>query len=80
MPISRSSAAFLTVIIGQIQSERRDARSARCDWSTYTDQYFGMLEQLKARVITHVVFDDIIGDPHRAWNEKVCAHNTGSHR
>ena len=47
--------------------------STRCTWETYTDQFISMLAGLNERNITHVVFGDIMGEPHRAWNEKVCA-------
>jgi diphthine-ammonia ligase len=47
--------------------------STRCTWDTYTDQFIAMLASLEAQGITHVVFGDIMGEPHRAWNEKVCA-------
>jgi diphthine-ammonia ligase len=46
--------------------------SARCGWDTYTDAYIATLAHLPARGITHVVFGDIMGDRHRAWNERVC--------
>jgi len=44
-----------------------------CTWESYTDQYIAMLGEAKSHGITHVVFGDIMGAPHRAWNEKVCA-------
>ena len=47
--------------------------TTRCTWETYTDQFVAMLAGLRERSITHVVFGDIMGEPHRAWNEKVCA-------
>jgi uncharacterized protein (TIGR00290 family) len=46
--------------------------SARCSWDSYTDEYTAMLGRLSERGITHVVFGDIVGDDHRAWNERVC--------
>jgi diphthine-ammonia ligase len=47
--------------------------STRCTWETYTDQFISMLTGLEEHGISHVVFGDIMGEPHRAWNEKVCA-------
>jgi diphthine-ammonia ligase len=49
--------------------------TTRCTWETYTDQYVAMLRDVKARGISHVVFGDIMGESHRAWNEKVCAEH-----
>ena len=46
--------------------------SARCSWDTYTDEFVATLARLPERGITHVVFGDIMGDGHRAWNEGVC--------
>ena len=45
----------------------------RCSWSTYTDEYCGMLGEAAAVGVTHVIFGDIMGDAHRAWDERVCA-------
>ena len=42
-------------------------------WERYTDEYIRLLGEAKALGITHVVFGDIMGDAHGAWNEKVCA-------
>lgn len=47
----------------------------RCSWPTYTDRYVHLLAQLRRHDVTHVVFGDIIGEDHRAWNERVCAHH-----
>lgn len=44
-----------------------------CSWSTYTDEYCGMLGEAAALGVTHVIFGDIMGDAHRAWDERVCA-------
>ena len=70
---SRSHGLRPEVIAAQADRLGLEPLSARCVWSTYTDQYVAMLEQLRTRNITHVVFGDIMGDPHRAWNEDVCA-------
>jgi diphthine-ammonia ligase len=72
---SRSHGLRPGVIAAQAARLSLESLSARCNWNTYTDQYLAMLEQLKARAITHVVFGDIVGDSHRAWNEMVCAHH-----
>ena len=49
--------------------------SARCSWDSYTEQYVGLLGELRSRDVTHVVFGDIMGDAHRAWNQEVCARH-----
>lgn len=72
---SRSHGLRPDVILAQAARLGLESLSARCSWNTYTDQYVAMLRQLKTRAITHVVFGDIVGDSHRAWNEKVCAHH-----
>lgn len=48
-----------------------ESLTTRCTWQTYTDQYVSMLGGLAARGITYVVFGDIMGKPHREWNERV---------
>lgn len=52
-----------------------ESLTTRCTWQTYTDQYVALLGEVKARGITHVIFGDIMGEPHKAWNEQVCAHH-----
>ena len=50
-----------------------ESLTMRCTWETYTDQFVSMLGGMEERGITHVVFGDIMGEPHRAWNQQVCA-------
>jgi uncharacterized protein (TIGR00290 family) len=47
--------------------------TGRCSWSSYTDEYVRLLGDAAATGITHVIFGDIMGDAHRAWDERVCA-------
>lgn len=47
--------------------------SGRCSWRSYTDEYIRVLGDAAGAGITHVIFGDIIGEPHRAWDERVCA-------
>jgi uncharacterized protein (TIGR00290 family) len=70
---SRSHGLRPDVVAAQANRLGLEQLSACCSWSTYTDQYVALLAQLPARGITHVVFGDIAGDAHRAWNERVCA-------
>ena len=72
---SRSHGLRPDVIAAQASRLGIESLTTRCTWQTYTDQYVAMLGEVKARGITHVVFGDIMGEPHRAWNEQVCAHH-----
>ena len=45
----------------------------RCSWTTYTEEYVRMLDAAVALGVTHVIFGDIMGDAHRAWDTRVCA-------
>jgi diphthine-ammonia ligase len=47
--------------------------TGRCSWRSYTTEYIRLLSEASAMGITHIVFGDIMGDAHRAWDEGVCA-------
>lgn len=72
---SRSRSHGLSPAVVDAQSARLGLPlyTERCSWQTYTDQYLQLLERLKPLDVTHMIFGDIIGDSHRAWNERVCA-------
>jgi diphthine-ammonia ligase len=70
---SRSHGLRPDVIAAQASRLGLEPLSAQCSWETYTDRYVALLAELAPRGITHVVFGDIAGDAHRAWNERVCA-------
>jgi len=72
---SRSHGLRPDVIAAHAFRLGMESLSARCDWDTYTDQYVTLLGELRSRAVTHVVFGDIMGDAHRAWNLQVCAHH-----
>jgi uncharacterized protein (TIGR00290 family) len=72
---SRSHGLRPDIIAAHASRLGIESLTTRCSWQTYTDQYVALLGEAKARGITHVVFGDIIGEPHRAWNEQVCAHH-----
>jgi uncharacterized protein (TIGR00290 family) len=44
-----------------------------CSWRSYTKEYIRLLSDASAMGVTHVIFGDIMGDAHRAWDEGVCA-------
>ena len=74
---SRSRSHGLTPAVIDAQAGRLGlpVYIERCSWATYTDRYQQLLTQLRQHAITHVIFGDIMGDDHRAWNERVCAHH-----
>ncbi len=47
--------------------------TGRCSWRSYTREYIRLLSDAAAMGITHIIFGDIMGDAHRAWDEGVCA-------
>jgi uncharacterized protein (TIGR00290 family) len=69
---SRSHGLRPAIVAAHAARLQLEPFSARCSWDTYTDEFMAMLAHLPARGITHVVFGDIAGDTHRAWNERVC--------
>jgi len=44
-----------------------------CSWRSYTKEYIRLLSDASAMGVTHIIFGDIMGDAHRAWDEGVCA-------
>lgn len=70
---SRSHGLRPDVIAAQALRLGVESLTTRCTWDTYTAHYIAMLGQARARGATHVVFGDILGAGHRAWNEQVCA-------
>jgi len=44
-----------------------------CSWRSYTNEYIRVLSEASAMGVTHIIFGDIMGDAHRAWDEGVCA-------
>ena len=72
---SRSRSHGLTPAVIAAQADRLGlpVHVGRCSWPTYTGQYLALLAETQQHDITHVIFGDIMGDTHRAWNERVCA-------
>jgi uncharacterized protein (TIGR00290 family) len=71
----RSRSHGLRPEIIEEHAKRLGIRSftGRCTWSSYTDEYTRVLGEAAADGVTHVIFGDIMGDAHRAWDERVCA-------
>ena len=70
---SRSHGLRPDIIAAHAQRLGVASLTGRCSWSSYTDEYTRVLGSAAAIGITHVIFGDIMGDAHRAWNERVCA-------
>ena len=70
---SRSHGLRPDVIAAQAERLGMTTISGRCSWATYTDEYVRMLGAAVALGVTHIIFGDIMGDAHRAWDERVCA-------
>ena len=71
----RSRSHGLRPDVIEAHARRLGIRSltGRCSWPTYTEEYSRLLSSAAALGITHVIFGDIMGDAHRAWDERVCA-------
>jgi uncharacterized protein (TIGR00290 family) len=70
---SRSHGLRPAVIAAQAERLGLTSITGRCSWATYTDEYGRMLGAARLLGVTHVIFGDIMGDAHRAWDERVCA-------
>jgi diphthine-ammonia ligase len=72
---ARSRSHGLRPEVIAAHAERLGIRNltGHCSWSSYTDEYIRLLGDASAMGITHIIFGDIIGDAHRAWDERVCA-------
>lgn len=72
---SRSHGLTPEVIRAQAARLRLPVHIERCSWPAYTDRYLALLDRLRQHHVTRVIFGDIMGEDHRAWNVKVCAHH-----
>lgn len=74
---SRSRSHGLRPEVVEAQAARLGipAHVETCTWPTYTDRFIGLLARAAAHDITHVIFGDIMGDAHRAWDERVCGEH-----
>ena len=70
---SRSHGLRPDIIAAHAQRLGVTSITGRCSWTTYTDEYGRMLAAAAGLGVTHVIFGDIMGDAHRAWDERVCA-------
>jgi uncharacterized protein (TIGR00290 family) len=74
---SRSRSHGLRPAVVEAQASRLGipGYSERCSWPTYTDRFVDLLALAAPHDITHVIFGDIMGESHRAWNERVCGQH-----
>jgi uncharacterized protein (TIGR00290 family) len=70
---SRSHGLRPEVLTAHAQQLGISNLTGRCSWRSYTKEYVRLLAQASAMGVTHVIFGDIMGDAHRAWDEGVCA-------
>jgi uncharacterized protein (TIGR00290 family) len=70
---SRSHGLRPDIIAAHAQRLGVRSLTGRCSWSSYTDEYARALASAAALGVTHVIFGDIMGDPHREWDQRVCA-------
>ena len=72
---SRSHGLRPEVVAAQASRLGIPYYTEQCTWPTYTDRFVDLLSHALPHEITHVIFGDIMGDSHRAWNERVCGQH-----
>jgi len=72
---SRSHGLRPGIIAAHAQRLGVRSLTGRCSWTSYTGEYARVLASAAALGVTHVIFGDIMGDAHRAWDERVCARH-----
>ena len=70
---SRSHALPLELIRKQAAAMNLEVRIRNASWATYEDEFVTALKQYRADGFTSAVFGDIDLQPHRDWEERVCA-------
>jgi uncharacterized protein (TIGR00290 family) len=70
---SRSHAIPLSLIKAQARAMGRELVVRNASWKTYEAVFVQTLQQLRAAGHTTAIFGDIDLQPHRDWEEKVCA-------
>ena len=71
--LSRSHGIPVGLLEAQARALGCAHRRASASWSDYEPVFVRELQRLRADGITHMVFGDIDLQPHRDWEEKVCA-------
>jgi uncharacterized protein (TIGR00290 family) len=70
---TRSHAIPREVMQAQAEALGMELVGPNASWGDYESVFVGALKSLKARGVGDVVFGDIDLEPHREWEEKVCA-------
>lgn len=72
--VSRSHGIPLAILEQQAAQMHLPLVAVPASWSQYEENYIATLHQIKEKyAIEGVVFGDIDLEPHREWEEKVCA-------
>jgi len=69
---SRSHGLRPEVIAAQADRLGLTQFIGRCTWDTYSAVYQGVLNEVAASGVTHVIFGDIMFDDNRLWAERIC--------
>jgi len=73
--ISRSHGIPLAILQAQADAAGLPVHCISSSWEEYEKKFNAALSQLKEQYeLTHAVFGDIDLQPHRDWEEKVCAN------
>ncbi len=70
---SRSHGVPPELLEAQAASLGARLQRYHASWASYEEQFIAMLRAAKADGIDHALFGDIDLQPHRDWEEKVCA-------
>ncbi|MEG1117576.1 MAG: adenosine nucleotide hydrolase, partial [Janthinobacterium sp.] len=70
---SRSHGVPPELLAAQAASLGARLQRYHASWASYEEQFIAMLRAAKAEGIDHALFGDIDLQPHRDWEEKVCA-------
>ena len=69
---SRSHGLRPDIVTAHAERLGLTSLAGRCSWDSYTDEFGRLLAAAGDLGISHVIFGDIMGDAHRAWDERVC--------
>lgn len=70
---SRSHAVARELIEAQADALGIELLTAKASWQNYEEVFVETLKDFQNQQITHGIFGDIDLEPHREWEEKVCA-------
>jgi uncharacterized protein (TIGR00290 family) len=70
---SRSHALPLELMRKQAEAMDLEVRIRNASWATYETEFVAALKQYRMEGFTSAIFGDIDLQPHRDWEERVCA-------